>query len=347
MPTQDPIRVAVVGAGSFGRNHLRVYRDLQKEGRVQIVAVVDSNPDIAALAADTGAPAFRSVADMLAANTGAVAASVAVPTVLHRAVACELLAAGLDTLVEKPIASTLEDADALIAAAESGSRILQIGHLERFNPAVLAARKHINHPMFFEVHRLSVFTPRSLDVDVILDLMIHDLDLVLSMVAAPLAEVRAVGIPVLSDKTDIANVRLAFADGGIANLTASRISAERVRKMRIFQPRQYLAIDFAHQELQFVDVSIAAGLTPQQIAALAAAAAHSGVSGLGPRRVPVEQREPLRLEIESFLDSVRTRAIPQVTGRQARAALELAFSIHRSIAEHTQAHRIDRLIPTH
>ena len=346
MPTQDPIRVAVVGAGSFGSNHLRVYRDLHAGGSIQLAAIVDANPAIAA-AAPSGVPVFHSVADMLAANTGVQAASVAVPTVHHRQVGCELLAAGVDVLVEKPIASTLEDADALIAAAEKYQRILQVGHLERFNPAVTAARPHIRQPMFFEVHRLSVFTPRALDVDVILDLMIHDLDLVLSLVKSPLEEVRAVGIPVLSDKTDIANVRLAFADGCIANLTASRISAERVRKMRIFQPRQYLAIDFAHQDLQFVDVSVVAGLSPQQIAALIAAAAQPGAPSLGPRRVPIEQREPLRLEIESFLQSVRTRAIPHVTGAQARAALELAFTIHRAIGEHATAHHLERLIPAH
>jgi len=340
-----PIRVAVVGAGSFGRNHLRVYRQLESEGKVVLSAAVESNSAAAALVAtEYSIPVFASVAELISASLGITAASVCVPTMHHARVGCELLSAGIDVLVEKPIASSLEDADALIQIADTNSRILQIGHLERFNPAVTAVLPHVRQPMFFEVHRLSVFTPRSLDIDVVLDLMIHDLDVVLSLVRSPLREVRAVGLPVLSHKTDIANVRLAFANGCIANLTASRISTERVRKMRFFQPRQYFSIDFAHQEALFIDVS-AANLSPGQLAALSAS--HDGPHpspGLALSKLPIELKEPLTLEIESFLECVRTRGIPRVTGQDGRNALALAFEIERAILDHVTQTGLERFI---
>ena len=201
--------------------------------------------------------------------TAVDAASVCVPTVHHRAVAEELIAAGVDVLIEKPIAPSLADADSILALAAKHGRIVQVGHLERFNPAVTAARKVLNKPMFFESHRLSIFTPRSLDVDVVLDLMIHDLDIVLSLVASPVREVRAVGLPVLSRKVDIANVRVEFENGCVANFTASRVSTERVRKLRFFQPHQYLSVDFARQDLLMIDVTAAAGMDPAKLAAMA------------------------------------------------------------------------------
>jgi len=342
----DPIRVAVVGTGSFGRNHLRVYRDLESTGSVILAAAVDSDPArLTAVAAEYGIPGFASVDAMLAAGLGVTAASLCVPTVHHASVGCHLLNAGIDLLIEKPICSSLAEADALIAAAAAGQRILQIGHLERFNPAVTAVYPHLQQPMFFEGHRLSIFTPRSLDVDVVLDLMIHDLDIVLSFVDSHVTDVRAVGLPVLSDKTDIANVRIEFANGCVANITASRVSAERVRKLRFFQPRQYLAIDFAKQELQFIDVSGAASLTPAQMAALAAAESGSHPSaGLSLMKLPVEKKEPLLLEIESFLDAVRTRATPRVTAAQARTVLALALEINIKIAEHAARAGLDRFI---
>ena len=193
--------------------------------------------------------------------------------------------------------------------------------------------------MFFEAHRLSVFTPRSLDVDVVLDLMIHDLDIVLSLVASPVREVRAVGLPVLSRKVDIANVRLEFENGCVANFTASRVSTERVRKLRFFQPHQYLSLDFARQDLLMIDVTAAAGMDPAQLAAMAQLVQQAGQhpsAGLSLTKVPVEQGEPLRLEIESFLEAVRTRATPVVSGEDGRAALALALEINEAIAAHTQ-----------
>jgi len=213
---------------------------------------------------------------------------------------------------------------------------VQPGHLERFNPAVTAARQHLHKPMFFEVHRLSVFTPRSLDVDVVLDLMIHDLDIVLNLVASPVREVRAVGLPVLSRKVDIANVRIEFENGCIANFTASRISTERVRKMRFFQPHQYLSLDFARQDLLMIDVTAAAGMYPAQLAALAQMAGQHPSAGLSLKKVSVEQGEPLRLEIASFLDAVRTRATPLVSVEDGRAALALALEINQAIAAHAK-----------
>jgi predicted dehydrogenase len=337
----SPLRVAVVGAGAFGRNHLRVYRELQDAGHeVELVAVVDQNAAVAAeAAAKFGVPAFDSVAACLTSVRRLDAASVCVPTVHHWTAAEPLLAAGVDLLVEKPLAANLADADRILELARMHGRIVQAGHLERFNPAVTAARRHLHKPMFFEAHRLSIFTPRSLDVDVVLDLMIHDLDIVLSLVASPVREVRAVGLPVLSNKVDIANVRLEFENGCVANFTASRVSTERVRKLRFFQPHQYLSLDFARQDLLLIDVAAAAGMDPAKLAALAAMAQAAGQhpsAGLSLSKVAVEQGEPLRLEIESFLTAVRERSVPVVSGEDGRAALALALEINRAIAEHAE-----------
>jgi len=334
----SPLRVAVVGAGAFGRNHLRVYRELQDAGReVELVAVVDQSAAVAAeAAAKFGVPGFDSIAACLSSVGRLDAASVCVPTVHHWTAAEPLLAGGLDLLVEKPLAANLADADRILELARKHQRIVQAGHLERFNPAVTAARRHLHRPMFFEAHRLSIFTPRSLDVDVVLDLMIHDLDIVLSLVASPVREVRAVGLPVLSNKVDIANVRLEFENGCVANFTASRVSTERVRKLRFFQPHQYLSLDFARQDLLLIDVAAAAGMDPAQLAALAQAAGQHPSAGLSLSKVAVEQGEPLRLEIESFLTAVRERSVPVVSGKDGRAALALALEINRAIADHAE-----------
>lgn len=338
MKGTSPLRVAVVGAGAFGRNHLRVYRELQDAGHaVQLVAVVDQDSAIAAkAAAEFGIAGFDSIESCLSAVGRLDAASVCVPTVHHAVSAEPLLTAGVDLLVEKPLAANLADADRILELARAHGRIVQAGHLERFNPAVTAARRHLHRPMFFEAHRLSVFTLRSLDVDVVLDLMIHDLDIVLSLVASPVREVRAVGLPVLSNKVDIANVRLEFENGCIANFTASRISTERVRKLRFFQPHQYLSLDFARQDLLMIDVTAAAGMDPAQLAAMTQAAEQHPSAGLSLTKVPVEQGEPLRLEIESFLNAVRTRTTPLVSGEDGRAALALALEINRAIAAHAE-----------
>jgi predicted dehydrogenase len=342
---QASLRVAVVGAGAFGRNHLRVYRELELAGEpVRLVAVVDADAAILATVAEKyGIPGFATIEECLSAfgegaETRLDAASVCVPTVAHAECARTLLAAGVDLLIEKPIATSLAEADEIVRLARELGRIVQVGHLERFNPAVRAVRGLLNRPMFFEVHRLSIFTPRSLDVDVVLDVMIHDLDLVMSLVDSPVREVRAVGLPVLSRKVDIANVRLEFENGCVANLTASRVSTERVRKMRFFQPHQYLSLDFARQDLLLIDVTAAAGLDLAQLAALANTAAASGepAPGMSLRKVPVEAGEPLRMEITSFVNAARTHIQPEVTAEAGRAALALALEINASIAAHAR-----------
>jgi predicted dehydrogenase len=367
------VRVAVAGAGSFGRNHLRVYHELEAAGQgVTLAAVVEPDAARAAEAeAKYGIPVFSTADELLAADLKLDAATVAVPTVHHHAVAAVLLDAGLDLLVEKPLAAQISEADDLIAHGEKGNRILQVGHLERFNPAVLAVEPKLRRPMFFESHRLSVFTPRSLDVDVVLDLMIHDLDIVLTFAASPVREVRAVGLPILSPKVDIANVRIEFESGCVANFTASRVSTERVRKLRFFEPRQYVSIDYARQDQR----ALAAGLNPGKLAALAAALPPDVVAAVTAGKIDVEVMakitatglidpailtrlglgaggpapglsfvkpevtpgEPLKLEIQSFLDSVRTRRAPRVTARQGRDALALALEIQSTMAAH--AHR--------
>jgi len=345
----------VIGAGAFGRNHLRVYRELEVAGQgVALVAAVEPDAERAAQTRlKFAVPVFASVDEMLSADIRIDAATVAVPTVHHHAVASGLLEAGLDLLVEKPLAATLGDADELVALAGKNSRILQPGHLERFNPAVLAVQPQLRRPMFFEAHRLSVFTPRALDVDVVLDLMIHDLDIVLTMASSPVREVRAVGLPILSPRVDIANVRVEFESGCVANFTASRVSTERVRKLRFFQPRSYVSIDYARQDLLVIRLD--ASITPEIAAAIAGGridpalmaqlAAATGASGVGAGPNPglsfvkphVAPGEPLRLEIESFLESVRTRREPLVTARQGRNALALALEIQAAMAAH--AHR--------
>jgi len=227
-----------------------------------------------------------------------------------------LIEAGIDVLVEKPIAADLASARRLVEAAESRGRVLQVGHLERFNPAVTALTGLVRLPLFFEVHRLSPFTPRSLDVDVVLDLMIHDIDVVLSLVGLMPEEIHAAGISILTPKVDIANVRLAFPNGCVANLTASRVSTERVRKLRLFQPHQYISIDYARQDV------FSLAVTPDR--------------GISSNPVPVEKDEPLRLELESFFDCVETRAAPRVGGRDACRALEVALAIAARIEEHSR-----------
>jgi len=335
-----PVRVAVVGAGAFGRNHLRVYRELEQAGYpVKLVAVIEPN-DAARAAAEAkfGVPGFASI-EACTVTVELDAASVCVPTVHHAACAQELMAAGVDLLIEKPVAANLAEADEIASLARELGRIVQVGHLERFNPAVRAVKALLNRPMFFEVHRLSIFTPRSLDVDVVLDLMIHDLDIVMKLVGKPVREVRAVGLPVLSRKVDIANVRLEFENGCVANFTASRVSTERVRKMRFFQPHQYLSLDFARQDLLLIDVTAAAGMDMAQLAALATAAAAAGghpSAGMALTKVPVEAGEPLRLEIEAFLRAVREQTEPVVTVEDGRAALGLALEINASIAAHAR-----------
>ena len=316
-----------------------------------MVAAVEPDAARSAEAAKYGIAVFPSVEKLLDADLRLDAASVAVPTIHHYAVASELLAAGLNLLVEKPLVANLREADDLIAQAEKNNCIVQAGHLERFNPAVLAIETKLRRPMFFEAHRLSIFTPRSLDVDVVLDLMIHDLDIVLTFARSEVREVRAVGLPILSPNVDIANVRVEFESGCVANFTASRVSTEKVRKLRFFEPRRYVSIDYARRDLLIIGVdtkippeiaaAIAAGkIDPASLAKLAAAAgaAPGPASGLAPGlsfdKPEVAPGEPLRLEIESFLECVRTRREPRVTARQGRNALALALEIQATMAAH-------------
>jgi len=320
----DPrkIRVAVVGTGEFGRNHVRVYREM--EG-VELAGVFDRDEArAAAIAQEFATHAFNRLEDL----QGAVdAATVAVPTVAHAEVGCRLMEMGIDVLVEKPMASTLAEADALLDAANRHARILQVGHVERFNPAVLAVEPVVSRPLFFEVHRLGVFTPRSLDVDVIYDLMIHDLDILLALVKERVAEVKAVGIPVLTDKVDIAHARLEFEGGAVANVTASRVSTERVRKMRFFQRHEYISLDYARRD-----------------------ALRIGVKRPGPQpefafeKLAAPSVEPLRGELEAFVEAVRTRVAPKTDGSSGRAALELASAVMTSIREH--AARVQPVAPS-
>jgi predicted dehydrogenase len=323
MKSEPALSVAVFGAGAFGRNHLRVYRQLEQSGfGVRLAAVADTHPAAAEmLRQEENLAVFPSPEACLeACRAGRLhldAVSICVPTSAHYSVATQALAQGLDVLLEKPIAVNLAEADALVGQAAAGGQILQVGLLERFNPAVAVAEPLVNGPMFFEAHRLSVFHRRALDVDVVLDLMIHDLDIVLSFVRSPVSQLHAVGLRILSSQVDIANVRLEFASGCVANFTASRVSTETVRKLRFFQPHQYLSIDYARQDLLIINVA-----PGEKGAALAAT------------KPPVESGEPLLLEIEAFLHSVRTRRPPRVTAQQARAALAVALDINREIQAH-------------
>ena len=304
------LRVAVAGAGAFGRNHLRVLRELPG---VSIAAVVDPDPDRReSAAAEYGCRPCATVSEL----DGEVhAAIVAAPTSAHADVGCALLERGIDVLVEKPIAADLMSAGRLADAAERSGRVLQVGHLERFNPAVQALSQAVTLPLFFEIHRMSVFTPRSLDVDVVLDLMIHDIDIVLALTGKTPEEIRAAGISILSQKVDIAHVRLAFPGGCVANFTASRVSLEKIRKLRLFQPGEYISLDYQRQDASCLRVS--------------------GSQEIGFVPFHIEKQEPLRAEVESFLRCVRERREPVVGAAAAIAALEVSLDILDRIAEHS------------
>jgi predicted dehydrogenase len=343
LPFLPPSRVVVVGAGAFGRNHLRVWRALENSGAsVRLTGIVEPDSTLAAsLAAEYRLPVFASTGEMLASKLLPDAASVAVPTSAHAAVASELLAGNVDVLLEKPFTATIRQADDLIALAQRHNRILQVGHLERFNPAVRAVRPILHRPLFFEVHRLSIFTRRALDVDVVLDLMIHDLDIVLSWTQSPIRELHAVGLPILSSKVDIANVRIEFESGCLANFTASRVSTERVRKVRFFQPHQYISVDYARQDVLCIDVpalQASESLNPVSpnlgVARFQPIEATHPTPGFTLRKLEVSTGEPLQLELESFLRSVRERTPPYVSAQDGRAALAVALDIAAAIRAH-------------
>src|SRR3954470_10203928 len=303
--TAGRVRIAVIGVGHLGRHHARILSDLDG---VDLVGIVDANGARAREIAEIHGTQALTSADL----SGAVdAVVVATPTASHAEVARPFLERGVAVLVEKPIARSVDEADAMLAAARTSGAIVAVGHTERFNPAVEAARGRLVSPRFIEVHRLGTFPDRSLDIDVVFDLMIHDLDVILSVVESPVAAIDAVGVPVLTPKIDIANVRLRFESGCIANLTASRISRDRTRKIRFFQPDSYVAVDYAAQELEVWRL-----VRPT-----------SGLPAIEGGVIPVANEEPLKRELRDFVDAVRDGRAPTVTGEDGRRALALAEQI--------------------
>jgi predicted dehydrogenase len=301
------MRVAVIGVGHVGKHHARVYAELPNVELVGVVDIVKSRADETAALSKTAS--FTDYRELF----GKVdAASLAVPTIDHAWIGADLLEHGIDVLVEKPIASSAEQARTLIDAAALNKRILQVGHVERFNPVVAAARELATKPQFFEIHRLAAFSPRSLDIDVVLDLMIHDIDIVLSLVQSPVREVRAVGIPVLSQKPDIANARVEFEDGCVANFTASRVSFEKTRKLRFFQPHDYISVDYAAQTGTMVSLRM---------------------GNVTERKLEPPKEEPLKLQLAAFAKCVENRRTPVVGGEDGLRALDLAMRINGAITE--------------
>ncbi|MFT5882808.1 MAG: putative dehydrogenase [Crocinitomicaceae bacterium] len=301
------IKAGVAGTGSMGRNHARIYSLLEN---VELTAIYDQDIERAKAVADEFGGVAVSSLEELAAITQAV--SVAVPTLVHREVGCKLMELGCDILMEKPIANSLDDARALIEVSHAKDRILQIGHIERFNPVMRSLEERLNEPKFIEAHRLSPFPNRSMDIGVVLDVMIHDLEIILHLVKSPVASIDAVGVNVLTHREDIANARIRFENGCVANVTASRISPEKMRKLRVFQSDCYLSLDYQEQsgEMYWKD-------------------------GMEIKRsdVEVEKDEPLKLELASFIDCVAKGETPAVTGSQGAAALDVALEITNKIAQ--------------
>jgi predicted dehydrogenase len=302
-----PTRVGVIGTGYLGRLHARILTEMPE---AKAVGFVESSDEVAGeIAQNLGLTRFASIAELASKIDAAV---VATPTTLHFEVARQLIEAGCDVMVEKPITATVEEARQLIDIAAARGRIIQVGHVERYNPAVTAVAAMVKDVRYFEAERLGVFVARSLDVDVLLDLMIHDLNLVLSLLRQEVVDVRAVGVPVLTDKVDLANVRLELANGAVANLTASRVSQDRVRKVRLFSSDSYISIDTREQEVKGYRL---AGRSIQ------------------PLEIAVVKKEPLRAELESFLSCVRDRRRPIVSGEDGLAAVALARRVAAAIEE--------------
>ena len=314
------LRTAVIGVGHLGRQHARIHAALAAEGQTQFVSVCDLDEATArSIAAERGTEWTTHWGELVGRCD---AVSLAVPTEAHAEIACPLLAAGIHVLVEKPIARDMEEAERMIAAAAQGRALLQVGHLERFNPALVALRPFVKAPLYFEIHRVGEFTARSLDIDVVLDLMIHDLDIVQWLVGedVEVTDVRAVGIPVLTNRVDAANARLEFATGAVANITASRIGTEKIRKMRFFQPHDYVAVDYSTRYAS--------------ISSLIPSGATDAPPGVDTRRLEVQDVEPLRAEIEAFLQAAREGAPSPVSGEDGRRALALALRALERIHEH-------------
>jgi predicted dehydrogenase len=310
----------------MGRHHARVYAALEA---VRLVGVCDINRARAeAVAAEYHTTPYHDYRDLL---DQVDAVSIAVPTESHSTIGGDFLRNGVSVLMEKPISRTLEEADDLIAAAEASEAILQVGHLERFNPAVRALAGIVTQPRFFEAHRLGVFSPRSLDVDAVMDLMIHDLDVITSLLRSEVVSISAVGVPILSPRVDIANARLEFADGCVANITASRISRERVRKLRFFQPHDYVSLDYTKQEVE--------------VFSLVPAHNPAAIPEISHRLLSVEKCEPLKAQIESFLRCVQEKTKPLVDGLEGRRALALALQVMQKIQEHARSAGIELFTP--
>ena len=299
------VKTGVIGVGAIGRNHARIYAELEDS---HLVGIYDANMEhAAAIAEEFGTKAFSSLDDLVAEVD---AASVSTPTVTHRDIATQLLNSGKHVLVEKPISDSVDDAKAIIDLAHEKGLVLQVGHIERFNPVMSQLESRLDRPKFIECHRLSPFPQRSLDIGVVLDLMIHDLEIVLHLVSSPVASVDAVGIPVLTRREDIANARIRFEDGCVANITASRISPERMRKIRVFQSNAYLSLDYQDQS----------GWIYRK----------DGLE-IGREEVEVEKDEPLKCELMSFVECAAKGEAPKVSGQQGADALDVALEITRLI----------------
>lgn len=322
-----PLRTAVIGVGHLGRQHARIHSNLAAEGLTEFVSVCDLDEKTAREIAGERSVEWTTDWRKLIGRLDAV--SLAVPTESHCELACGLLEAGVHVLVEKPIARTLAEADQMIAAAAKSGAVLQVGHLERFNPALVALRPHVRNPVYFEIHRIGEFTARSLDIDVVLDLMIHDLDIVQWLVGEDVAvtELHAVGIPILTNKVDAANARLEFSSGAVANITASRVGTEKIRKMRFFQPHDYVAVDYATKHAS--------------ISSLAPPSADGAWPGVQVKNFDVIDVEPLRAEILAFVESARHGHPPPVSGMEGRNALALALRALERIEQHTAKVQVD------
>ena len=310
---------AVIGVGSLGRHHARNHAEFARTGKIELVGVCDANEDTARKIADeNGCDYFTDWRDLL---DKVDAVSIVTPTETHSEIACAFLERGVHVLVEKPIARTLAEADKMIEAAEKSGAKLMVGHLERYNPAMVALRPHVTKPLYFEIHRVSSFPNRALDVDVVLDVMIHDLDAISWMVgeSVKVSDIRAVGIPVISDKVDAANARIEFENGAVANITASRIGTEKIRKTRFYQTNSYVVLDYA---TKFASVT---SLAPNAVHPLL---------GISVNRLEINDVEPLHAEIEAFIDCILKNETPPITAEDGRRALDLALGVLEKIEKH-------------
>lgn len=316
------LRTAVIGVGHLGKQHARIHANLAAEGLSRFVSVCDLNESTARSVSEERETNWTTNWRDLIGQVEAV--SLAVPTESHSEIACGLLEAGIHVLVEKPISRTLEEADQMIEAAKKGRALLQVGHLERFNPAMVALRPHVRNPVYFEIHRVGEFTARSLDIDVVLDLMIHDLDIVQWLVGedVDVTNIHAVGIAILTNKVDAANARLEFSSGAVANITASRVGTERIRKMRFFQPHDYIAVDYTTRRAS--------------ISSLAQPAADGAWPGVHVKNLDVVDVEPLRAETVAFLEAARDGRAAPISGVDGRNALSLAIRTLERIREHAE-----------